>query len=537
MEQREGAVQLPDGSAADGFPRSLAAVLPYVWSRMLFPGTAPATQPWRWDALVPLLVLPAVLLYPCLAFSLFEPDEGRYAEIPREMLARGEWVVPYLHGEPYLDKPPLLYWLVICCYRVLGVQDWVARLVPALAVHSSILLTYLLGRRSLGERAAFWGALALTLAPGFSSMGRLLLLDGVLAALVLTALLSAFEAVRTDTFSRRWWGVAALAAGLGVLAKGPVAVLLVAPPLALHRRLSGRGVAPSWRAWAVFAAVVLAVALPWYAAVCARMPDFARYFLWEHNVVRFLTPFDHQRPIWFYGPIVVLGLFPACLLLVPFCRFLASGDRQVMQRRSPELGFLLLAGGWCVFFFSLSGCKLPTYVLPAFPPLCLALGAFVAATRWARARRTTVFAGIGLIGLAVAHHVAVPWYARYHSPMRRPHEVRAWCSDPATPVVCYPRSVDSVAFYVGREDFRSYRSKETSQLIHFLRMQKRVTVLFSHRHSLEQLRQVLPPELNLVKSAPLGLCAMAVVERRVLPPGRSAVTALAPALRPAVTAD
>src|SRR5205085_12615452 len=119
--------------------------------------------------------------------------------------------------------------------------DGAARLVPALAVHGCILLTYLLGRRSLGERAAFWGALALALAPGFVTMGRLLLLDGLLTVLVLAAVFCAFEAVRTGTFSWRWWAAAALACGLGVLAKGPVAVLLLVPPLWLYRRLSGEG--------------------------------------------------------------------------------------------------------------------------------------------------------------------------------------------------------------------------------------------------------------------------------------------------------
>src|SRR6202008_1592092 len=118
--------------------------------------------------------VPAALLYPCLSFRLFEPDEGRYAEIPREMLARGEWIVPYLQGEPYLDKPPLLYWLVGLSYRVFGVQDWAARLIPALAVHASILLTYFFGARMLGERAGFWGACLLSLAPAFVSVGRLL---------------------------------------------------------------------------------------------------------------------------------------------------------------------------------------------------------------------------------------------------------------------------------------------------------------------------------------------------------------------------
>ena len=145
-------------SSALALPASLAGCVPVLWNRVLFPGVSAGPSRIRWSALFLLIVLPGLLLYPCLAFPLFEPDEGRYAEIPREMLARGEWVVPTLQGEPYLDKPPLLYWLVMLSYRVLGVHDWAARLVPALAVHACVLLTYLLGRRSLGERAAFWGA-------------------------------------------------------------------------------------------------------------------------------------------------------------------------------------------------------------------------------------------------------------------------------------------------------------------------------------------------------------------------------------------
>jgi len=502
--------------ANNACPSSLAALFRHVWAHVLFPGQAPASQRWRSHMLLLFLVLPACLLYPCMSFRLFEPDEGRYAEIPREMLARGEWIVPYLNGQPYLDKPPLMYWLIMASYSVLGVHDWAARLVPAVAIHGGVLLTYLLGRRSLGERAACWGALALLLAPGFTSMGRLLLLDGVLTALVLLALLCAFEAARGQVFAWRWWGFAALACGLGVLTKGPVAVLLVLPPVWLHGRLSGQR-NPGLRAWLVFGALVLAVALPWYAAVCLRTPDFARHFLWEHNVVRFLAPFDHQRPVWFYGPVLLLGLLPASLLLLPFFRFLVSSQADVAQRRCPELGFMLLAGGWCVFFFSLSGCKLPTYILPAFPPLCLALGSYVAGSRWASRLATKVIAGMAFVLLAAEHYVLMPWYASYHSPMNRPEDVAATCADRATPIVCYPRSVDSVAFYLGRDDLLSYRSKETPALLAFLRAHKRVAVLFSHRHSLAQLAEVLPPELRMVRSCPLGLCAMGVVEHRSPP--------------------
>ena len=91
---------------------------------VLFPGqNHEATAP-RWPALLILLILPGLLLYPCLSFYLFEPDEGRYAEILREMLLHGEWLVPYLQSEPYFDKPPLLYWLVMLSYSLFGVHDW-----------------------------------------------------------------------------------------------------------------------------------------------------------------------------------------------------------------------------------------------------------------------------------------------------------------------------------------------------------------------------------------------------------------------------
>ncbi len=227
------------GTRAD-LPRSLPAWLPFLWSRVLFPGGSQrAVEPVRLLSLLLVLLLPAALLYPTLSIHLFEPDESRYAEIPREMFERGEWVVPYLQGEPYLDKPPLLYWLIEASYAVFGVKVWAARLVPALAVHGCVLLVYFLGRRSVGERAALWGALGLSLAPGFLSMGRLLLLDSLLTLWTTLALFSVFESVRGDRLRWGWWLLASLACGLGVLTKGPVALVLLLPPLWLQRWLTG----------------------------------------------------------------------------------------------------------------------------------------------------------------------------------------------------------------------------------------------------------------------------------------------------------
>src|SRR5713226_1329184 len=236
-------------------PRSLVSYPSFLWSQVLFPGNAKPQAEFRLRSLVILLLISGALLYPCLSFYLFEPDEGRYAEIPREMLARGEWLVPYLQGEPYLDKPPLMYWLVMASYRLFGEHDWSARLIPALAIQGCILIVYLLGRRSLGERAAFWGALALSLAPGFVSVGRLLVLDGLLAFWVTLSIFAGFEAVRGDRFHWSWWLLAAVACGLGILTKGPIAVVLLVPPLWAYRLLTKSRCPIGWRRWAIFAAV------------------------------------------------------------------------------------------------------------------------------------------------------------------------------------------------------------------------------------------------------------------------------------------
>ncbi|MBY0523224.1 MAG: phospholipid carrier-dependent glycosyltransferase [Gemmataceae bacterium] len=503
-------------------PRSLQLLLKCIWAQVLFPGSVTPAPAIRRSALLILLIVPGMLLYPCMGFHLFEPDEGRYAEIPREMLVRGDWVVPHLQGVPYLDKPPLFYWLVMASYALFGIDDWSARLVPALAVHGCVLLTYLLGRRSLGERPAFWGALLLGLAPGFLGVGRLLLLDGLLSLWVTLEIFCAFEAVRGERLKWGWWLLAAGACGLGVLTKGPIAVVLLLPPLTAYSWLTGRCCRVGWRALLIYVAIAMGVATPWFIAISIRLPEFPRYFLWEHHVIRFSTGFDHLRPFWFYAPIVLGGLLPGSLLGWAFLRFLLSSDETARQWRCPELGFLLLVGGWCVLFFSLSECKLPTYILPAFPPLALALGYFLTGSRWAMSRWTVAACTTGFVFLAAAHYVALPWYAEHHSPFREPEVVERYC-EPGTPVVCYPRNCDSVAFYLGRDDLRTYRSKQTPQLIHYLETQPRTVLLFTHRHSMDALRQVLPPQLCMTDATPLcgsarpgieGLCYMAVVKRR-----------------------
>ncbi|WP_020472522.1 ArnT family glycosyltransferase [Zavarzinella formosa] len=513
-------------------PRHLGSWAAYLWTTVLFPGRSAEPTATRRSAILILLFLPALLLYPTLNFRLLEPDEGRYAQIPREMLARGEWVVPTLQGQPYLDKPPLLYWLVMASYSVFGVSEAAARLIPAIATHLTILLVYLIGRRSLGERSAFWGALLLGITPGFVGMGRLLIMDGLLTMWVTLALLAGFEAVRGPTLRRGWWYLAAVACGFGVLTKGPIPLILLAPPMLMHGWLTGQRAAIGWKHVVGFLSVVLLVNLPWYAGIFLRQPVFLRYFFWEHNIMRFIKPFDHLEPVWFYMPVMLAGLLPGTLLLLAFARHLMSGDESLARTRTPELGFWLLAGGWCVLFFSLSGCKLPTYVLPAFPCLLLALGDFVAKTRWQSAWQTRTGVTCSAALMVFAFYVAIPWYADLRSPMGPPAVADKLLASNNETIYCFPRNVDSVAFYTGRDDLKSMRSKQSQELIETLMTQDHAVVLFTHRHSLESFKAVLPPQLMVAEATPVrhrgtganfldkivgdgpwGLCDVAVIQK------------------------
>jgi hypothetical protein len=160
---------------------------------------------------------------------------------------------------------------------------------------------------------------------------------------------------------------------------------------------------------------------------------------------------------------------------------------------------------------------LPTYILPAFPLLALAFGTFLASSGWCRSRSALLVALAWWGTSIVIHAGVVPYVARIRSPMNAPERVTACCGDPSVPVACFPRNADSVAFYLGRSDFRSFRSKELAQLLEFLSAQPRTVVLLGHRNSLGTLAHHLPPHLRIKESQPMGLCNMAVVETRQAP--------------------
>src|SRR5262249_39555429 len=158
----------------------------------------------------------------------------------RQMLSTGNFAMPVLHGLAYYDKPPLLYWLVMGSYTAFGIHDWAARLVSGAAAFLCVLVTYFWGRRVAGARAGFWAGMMLSLSARFVYLGRLLTMNSLLCLCVVAALAAAHVALSGPRLRWRWWLLSAGSCGLGLLAKGPVALILVCVPVLLYRFLDPR---------------------------------------------------------------------------------------------------------------------------------------------------------------------------------------------------------------------------------------------------------------------------------------------------------
>jgi 4-amino-4-deoxy-L-arabinose transferase-like glycosyltransferase len=305
---------------------------------------------------------------------LFNPDEGRYAEIPREMLRGGDWVVPHLNGLAYIEKPPLQYWATAAAYRFFGVNEFAARLYTALSALAGIALAGFLAARLFGIEAGWRAAAILSGMFMFVVLGQLMTLDMSLTFWMTASLAGFLLAQTAERGQRRWMLLAWIAAACGVLTKGLVAAAIPAAVLVIYS-LWSRDFAP-WRKLrpALGLPVFLAITVPWHWLAALRLDDFLQFFFVHEHFARYLTPIaDRHEPWWFFGWIFLAGTVP---WTVPALRVLISGWRaSVPQEQFRPMLFLWI---WVIFicvFFSLSDSKLMPYILPAMPALAVLIAA------------------------------------------------------------------------------------------------------------------------------------------------------------------
>ena len=313
--------------------------------------------------------------------GMLGPDEPRYASIGREMARSGDWVTPRLWGEPWFEKPALVYWLAGIGFK-LGLSDDLAPRVPiALLSVAFLFFFYREVKRNFDEVAATCATAVLATSAGWLAFSQVGVTDLPLAATFAACVLALLRPdIRREI-------AAGILFGLALLAKGLVPAVLLAPVivwLLFERR---------WRAIAVLLLVGIATAAPWYVLCTMRNGRaFIDEFFWKHHFQRFATDaLQHQQPVWFYLPVLVAGLFPWSVLvgLIPG-RSIVKDNRLVLFTGVVLFGFV---------FFSVSVNKLPGYLLPLLPFAAALIG-----VRMAEARRLGWWLVVVAVGLA-----AYPW--------------------------------------------------------------------------------------------------------------------------------
>ncbi|MBZ5514942.1 MAG: glycosyltransferase family 39 protein [Acidobacteriia bacterium] len=303
---------------------------------------------------------------------MLEPDEGRNAEVAREMLTSGDLITPHFDSLVYLDKPAAYFWLVAGSFRLLGVNEGAARMPSALLALGTMLLAWFAARRMFGNSAGVRAGIVFATTPLAIAFSRLVIFDMLLAFLVTAALLC-FWLFRDSSFKSIWLQVTMFAAmGVATITKGPVGFLL--PLLTILAFATVRGEVKELKRlrWGLGVAVFLATTLPWFAAVSVRNPAFPRYALWEESLQRFATSSARRGGnIFYYVPVFLLGFFPWSFFVMAAGWARRRSWRLLREEKSAAVVFALAWVAVIFIFFSISQSKLPGYFLPAVVPLSL----------------------------------------------------------------------------------------------------------------------------------------------------------------------
>jgi len=306
----------------------------------------------------------AIFFFHLGSYGLWEPDEARYAEIAREMLASGNFVVPHLNYVAYVEKPPLLYWMGAAWMVVLGVNEYSARLTPALAALAGVLMTWVFARRTIDPGRALLAGAILATSVLYAVMAQVLTTDMLLTAAITAALFSMFLHWREGG---RWCWIGYVAIALGVLTKGPVAIVIPALTVAIFLWWQGelRGALRRFHVLAG-AAIVVIIAAPWFVAVSLREPGFVDFYFVGEHLRRFWEPsYSHGEPFYYYVPVMAAGMMP-WTLMAPLVAWRGLA-------RTPVDRFCVVAAVVILALFSAASSKLIPYILPALPPLAVLL--------------------------------------------------------------------------------------------------------------------------------------------------------------------
>lgn len=389
------------------------------------PHRSPPSKAWftwpTWTSAIILIII-AIISFQWLHESterqhLIHPDEGRYAEIPREMVATGDWVTPRINGIKFFEKPPLQYWATASAFSLFGDHNWVARLWPLLTGFAGLLACLYASWRLFGQTVAVTATGMLASALLYVLFAFVITLDMGLTFFLTAALMSFLLAQRAGEQARHerrwmWWAWAMM--GCAVLSKGLIGVVL--PGMVLTAYVL------STRDWALLrrlhivtgTALLLLITLPWIILLQSRHPEFARYFFLHEHFERF-TMNTHNRtnvPGYFVG-VLAAGFMPwTPFFIVAMLTRLRDWRGLLSARSKGPVDAERVLWLWAVItlaFFTVSTAKLPAYILPMFPAIAI----ITALAAWRLQRRGLIVAIVPTLILALAGFVALPLLRTY----------------------------------------------------------------------------------------------------------------------------
>lgn len=308
--------------------------------------------------------------------ALFTPDEGRYSEVAREMVATGDYVTPRLNGVAFLDKPALYYWLQASAIQLFGLKEWSLRFWPALLGIIGCIATYVAGRTLFSRRAGILSALILATCPLYYGGAHYANLDLEVAVLISISLITSLLALQTE--NKKWFIVAYIFSGLAFLTKGLIGIFFPAMIIGIWILLLNR--------WDTFKKmhlgkgllIFLGITVPWYVLVQKANPQFLHFFFVDQQVSRFLTKgdFNNKTAMWFYVPIVLAGILPWSVFIIQATWQKLKAIASNRQQHASEL-FLVLWFFLIFIFFSIPKSKTVGYILPIFPAIALLIGTYL----------------------------------------------------------------------------------------------------------------------------------------------------------------
>ncbi|HAT33074.1 MAG TPA: phospholipid carrier-dependent glycosyltransferase [Janthinobacterium sp.] len=372
------------------------------------------SKPLVWSLLA---LLTIAWLYALGLRTLVPPDEGRYAEMAREMLQSGDWITTRLNGIKYFEKPPLQTWMNALSFAAFGLGDWQARLWTGLCGLSGVFLGAYTGTRMFGGRVGLYTGLILGSSLFWVASGQIDSLDMSLSAMMALSLYALLLGQRdgiAPAARRNWMLLCWAGMALAVLAKGLIGLVLPGAVLVLYTLAA--------RDWAIWGRLHLgkglplffAIAAPWFVLVALKNPEQPHFFFIHEHFERFLLKTHHREGAWYYFFVMLIpGIFP-WLGVLP--QSLAASLRRAPGVFQPKL-MLLIWAVFIFFFFSYSNSKLPGYILPIFPALALLLATYLeTASRRQRMLAAGLVVVTGAIGLALAPRMV-------HISTRQPAEV------------------------------------------------------------------------------------------------------------------